>query len=76
MARHKAAVVATVSRGEITQEEACCSYELSEDEYRSWHYAFVIYGIDGLRATLGWLDRNEQVARSPLRRKYLRKDSK
>jgi hypothetical protein len=51
VARRKAAVVAAVSGGQITLEEACRRYELSEEEFLSWQRAFETDGIGGLRAT-------------------------
>ena len=36
VARRKAAVLAAVRRGLITQEEVCRRYELSEEEFSSW----------------------------------------
>jgi transposase-like protein len=49
--RRKAAVVAAVRAGEITVEEACRRYQLSEDEFFAWRRAFETYGLPGLRAT-------------------------
>ena len=49
--RRKAAVVAAVRSGEITLEEACRCYQLSEEEFRSWERAFETHGLAGLRAT-------------------------
>jgi transposase-like protein len=49
--RRKAAVVAAVLSGEITLEEACRCYQLSEDEFRSWERAFETHGLAGLRIT-------------------------
>jgi Protein of unknown function (DUF1153) len=49
--RRKAAVVAAVSSGEITLEEACRWYQLSEEEFLSWQRAFEIHGLAGLRTT-------------------------
>jgi len=50
VASHKAAVVAAVSSGAITIEEACRRYEMSEEEFLAWQYAFESHGILGLRA--------------------------
>jgi transposase-like protein len=50
VARHKAAVVAAVSSGMITVEEACRHYQMSEEEFFAWRRAFENYGILGLRA--------------------------
>jgi transposase-like protein len=49
--RRKAAVVAAVRSGELTLEQACRRYQLSEEELRSWERAFDIYGLHGLRTT-------------------------
>ena len=51
VARRKAAVVAAVRCGEITLEQACHRYRLSEEELRSWERAYDIHGLAGLRAT-------------------------
>jgi transposase-like protein len=51
VARRKAAVVAAVSGGQITLEEACRRYQLSEEEFSSWQRAFERYGVHALRAT-------------------------
>ena len=50
VARHKAAVVAAVSSGMITIEEACRRYHMSEEEFFAWRRAFENFGIRGLRA--------------------------
>jgi len=50
VARRKAAVVAAVSSGILTVEEACRRYHMSEDELLAWQRAFERYGIDGLRS--------------------------
>jgi hypothetical protein len=49
--RRKAAVVAAVRNGDMTIEEACRVYQLSEEELLSWQRAFEIYGLAGLRTT-------------------------
>ena len=49
--RRKAAVVAAVRSGRITIEEACLTYQLSEEELLSWERAFEINGLAGLRTT-------------------------
>jgi transposase-like protein len=49
-ARRKAAVVAAVSSGVITIEEACRRYRMSEEEFFSWRRALESYGLLGLRA--------------------------
>ena len=51
MARRKAAVVAAVSSGMITIEEACRRYQMSEKEFYTWGRAFENYGLRGLHAT-------------------------
>jgi hypothetical protein len=51
VARRKAAVVAAVRAGVITVEEACCRYQLSEEEPLAWQRAFEAHGFPGLNAT-------------------------
>ena len=51
VARRKAAVVAAVLAGVITIEEACCRYQLSEEEFLAWQRAFEAHGLRGLSAT-------------------------
>ena len=50
VARRKAAVVAAVSSGMITIEEACHRYQMSREEFFTWQRAFETDGIVGLRA--------------------------
>jgi hypothetical protein len=49
--RRKAAVLVALKNGEITVEEACLLYGLSEEELRAWQSAFDADGLQGLRAT-------------------------
>jgi transposase-like protein len=49
--RRKAAVVAAVRSGDMTIEEACRIYQLSEEEFLSWQRAIEIHGLAGLRTT-------------------------
>jgi transposase-like protein len=49
--RRKASVVAAVLSGMISLEEACCRYDLSVDEFRSWHNAMKMHGVRGLYTT-------------------------
>ena len=51
VARRKAAVLAALSSGAITMEEACRRYALSEEELLSWQRAFETHGLPGLRAS-------------------------
>ena len=51
VARRKAAVVAALSSGALTMEEACRRYALSEEELLDWQRAFEAHGLSGLRAT-------------------------
>ena len=51
VARRKAAVVAAVSSGMITIEEACRRYQMSEEEFFAWQRAFETFGLLGLRAS-------------------------
>jgi Protein of unknown function (DUF1153) len=62
--RRKAAVVAAVRSGEITLEEACRWYQLSEEEFLSWQRAFEIHGLAGLRTTRTQQYRVLRVART------------
>jgi hypothetical protein len=62
--RRKAAVVAAVRSGEITLEEACRSYQLSEEEFRSWERTFEAHGLAGLRVTRVQQYRGVRSARS------------
>jgi transposase-like protein len=50
VARRKAAVVAAVSSGMITIEDACRRYQMSKEEFFAWQVAFENNGILGLRA--------------------------
>jgi hypothetical protein len=49
--RRKAAVVAAVRRGDMTLQEACARYQLSEEEFHLWERAFDANGVPGLRVT-------------------------
>ena len=51
VARRKAAVVAAVSSGIISLEEACRRYRMSEEEFFAWQHAFETYGVVALRAS-------------------------
>ena len=51
VASRKAAVIETVRGGEISLEEACRRYQLSEEEFLAWERAFNTYGLSGLRAS-------------------------
>ena len=49
--RRKAAVLAAVKNGDLTLEDACHRYGLSEEELWAWQRAFDADGLRGLRAT-------------------------
>jgi Protein of unknown function (DUF1153) len=49
--RRKAAILTAVQAGEITFEEVCCRYQLSEEEFLAWQRAFEAHGLLGLRVT-------------------------
>jgi hypothetical protein len=51
VASRKAAVVEAVRGGEISFEEVCRRYELSEEEFLAWERAFKTSGLLGLRAS-------------------------
>lgn len=65
--RRKAAVLAAVRSGEITIEEACRLYQLSEEELLSWERAFETHGLAGLRATRIQQYRASRSAQAALR---------
>jgi len=64
--RRKAAVVAAVRVGQITIEEACRVYQLTQEELLSWERAFEIHGLAGLRATRVQQYRRPRRERVPL----------
>ncbi len=49
--RRKAEVVAAVTGGLLTAEEACARYSLSDEEFESWRAAVDRNGLPGLRVT-------------------------
>ena len=49
--RRKAAVVTAVANGELTREEACRRYGLTEEEFLGWQQKFETHGLPGLRST-------------------------
>lgn len=49
--RRKAAVVTAVAAGEISREEVCRRYQISEEEFLAWQRAYETYGLPGLRST-------------------------
>jgi hypothetical protein len=51
VARRKAEVVAAVTGGLLSAEEACERYCLSVDELTSWQRAMKLSGMRGLRVT-------------------------
>lgn len=51
VARRKAAVVAAVTGGMLTPEEACDRWDLSEEELDSWCSATARHGVNALRTT-------------------------
>jgi transposase len=61
--RRKAAVLAAIRSGEISVDEACRRYGLSEEEVQSWQRAFDTYGLPGLRATRLPASRNRRLRR-------------
>lgn len=50
-ARRKGMVVEAVHRGMTTIEEVCRRYDLSVDEFLSWHNAMQRHGVQGLQIT-------------------------
>ena len=67
--RRKAAVVAAVRASEITVEEACRRYQLSEEEFFAWQRAFETHGLAGLRATRVQQYRGPRPPRGPRSRR-------
>ncbi|MFO7856126.1 MAG: DUF1153 domain-containing protein [Paracoccaceae bacterium] len=51
VARRKAAVVAAVNGGLLSEAEACRLYGLSEEELDSWRSAVARHGVNALRTT-------------------------
>jgi hypothetical protein len=51
VARRKAAVVAAVNGGLMTAEEACRTWDLSEEELQMWRDAVAAHGVNALRTT-------------------------
>ena len=51
VARRKAAVVAAVTGGMLTPEEACERWDLSEEELEGWCDATARHGVNALRTT-------------------------
>jgi hypothetical protein len=64
VASRKAAVVEAVRGGEVSLEEACRRYELSEEEFFAWEQAFNTSGLLGLRASCVQPDRGPRFPRS------------
>lgn len=50
--RRKAEVVSAVRGGLLSVEEALSRYQISEEEFESWVWAFDRHGLRGLRITL------------------------
>ncbi len=51
VARRKAAVVAAVNGGLLSEKAACEMYDLSEEELDSWRSAVAKHGVNALRTT-------------------------
>jgi transposase-like protein len=51
VASRKAAVVAAVAQGLISEAQACERYGLTAEELRSWRTALDSHGVGALRAT-------------------------
>jgi hypothetical protein len=67
--RRKAAVIVAVSSGKITLEQACETYQLSEEELLSWKHNYETHGLAGLRTTRIQQYRRRPSARTPLPRR-------
>ena len=51
VARRKAAVVAAVNGGLLSDEEACRIWDLSDEELDGWREAVARHGVNALRTT-------------------------
>jgi transposase-like protein len=51
VASRKAAVVAAVRQGLLSEDEACRRYGLSREEFESWRAALREHGVGALRTT-------------------------
>jgi transposase-like protein len=49
--KRKAGVVIAVASGGMTAEQACATYDLSEEELAGWRRDYAAHGVAGLRAT-------------------------
>jgi hypothetical protein len=49
--QRKAAVLALIDSGVLSEADALRDYELSTEELAEWRLAFAEHGVDGLRAT-------------------------
>lgn len=47
----KAAVIAAIDAGELTDAQACAMYDLSLDELQSWRWMIRRHGAEALRVT-------------------------
>jgi transposase-like protein len=65
--RRKAAVVTAIAAGQISPEEVCRRYQISEEELISWRRAFETHGLPGLRSTRLQHYRRATNPRSPRR---------
>jgi transposase-like protein len=63
VARRKAVIVNAVRSGDVTLEEVCRRYELSEEEFLAWQRAIETHGVAGLRVTRLQIYRDTPPAR-------------
>ena len=49
--RRKAAILNAIANSEMTREEACQRYQISEEELASWQQTYEVHGLPGLRST-------------------------
>ena len=61
VARRKAELIAAVSGGLITMEEACRRYAISTEEFTDWERRYMRRGLTGLRVSV----RGEDAAETP-----------
>ncbi len=62
LAQKKAEILTAVRRGTISLDQACAIYDLSIEEFMTWHIGEVLHGMAGLRATTAARKRHVNVA--------------
>ena len=52
LAQRKAELIAAVSGGLLTMDDACLRYAISPEEFTDWERRYVRHGMDGLRVSV------------------------